>query len=81
MSTPVSLTHLSVRFAGIDIQFRRCGFDSTGRSEERGMPWRARIFTSKNERSEYRIEAYGATQYAAVKLLVDRVAELDKEQP
>jgi hypothetical protein len=43
------------RFLGGSLEYRRHGTSWPA-------PWRARIVASKNERDDYRVTAYGATQ-------------------
>lgn len=56
------LAALGRRFLGVDLQFRRSGVNWPG-------PWRARLLASKNERDEYRLEAYGADASEAIRQL------------
>lgn len=60
---------LSERFHGFDLQRRRDWIE----------PWRARIVTTKNERANYRLEAYGPTAADACTRLELLVNEQDEE--
>jgi hypothetical protein len=53
------LQSLGERFHGCDLQFRRSGTSWMGK-------WRARIHSTKNERSEWRLTAYGNTPEEAI---------------
>ncbi len=65
---------LGKRFQGVDLQFRRttncgsCGWPA---------PWRARLLTSKAEREEYRMNAYGRTPFEAISKLLSGVAAIE----
>lgn len=59
------------RFAGATIDYRRdAGWPA---------PCRANLYTSKNERSAYRLERFGATAEEAAQAVLDEVARLDGE--
>lgn len=62
----------SQRFAGVGIECRR--FKPT----EWPATWRAQMFASKNERSEYRITVYGDSMYDALSKLRTAVEEADR---
>jgi hypothetical protein len=72
-----AIDDIARRFAGVDIMYRRHGFDSRCIGGVRSYPWRARLVTSKNERCEYRVTAYGKTREEAEQGLVSLVEELD----
>jgi hypothetical protein len=63
------LESLGKRFHGADLQYRRSGTDWPN-------PWRARIQTTKNEREEYRLSAFGAYPKEAILLLQVMVNKL-----
>lgn len=67
-----NLKSLSMRFHGFDLQFRR---DGSGWEK----PWRARMHSTKNERDNYRLTAYGKTPSGAVTALQKMVGKQDKE--
>ncbi len=67
---------LSTRFLGVDLQRRR-HTNSRGWPGEWPHPWRARLLTSKNERSEFRVSAYGTDIYEAMAALVAAVRDID----
>jgi hypothetical protein len=72
-----TIDDIARRFAGMDILYRRHGFDSRCIGGVMSQPWRARIVTSKNERAEYRVTAYGKTREEAERGLIAAVAKLD----
>jgi len=72
-STVSMLTVLGGRFAGVDLQFRRPAPNFWAGC------WRAELFTSKNQREDYRLAASAATADAAVKLLWDAVKATDRK--
>ena len=61
---------LGTRFHGTDLQFRRSGTSWPCR-------WRARLLSTKNEREEYRITAFGDTAAEAILKLQIMVNKLD----
>ena len=61
---------LGTRFHGTDLQFRRSGTSWPFR-------WRARLLSTKNEREEYRITAFGNTAAEAILGLQIMVNKLD----
>lgn len=67
------LEALGNRFAGVDLSYRR------DRPSEWPASWRARLVTSKNERSDYRLERYGETADAAMASLMLAVEEQDRK--
>jgi hypothetical protein len=69
------LWDLSNRFSGVDLQFRRTTTCSAGQWP---APWRARMLTSKNERTEYRITVYGDTAAQAASNLLAAVRRIDE---
>jgi hypothetical protein len=73
----LTLDELSSRFLGVDIQYRR---DSGGCTAGWPAQWRARLLTSKNERSAYRVVAYGKTLELAVLALSELVNRIDRGQ-
>lgn len=67
------LAELGSRFHGSDLSFRRHGTDWPA-------AWRARLHATKNERAEFRMEAFGTTAEDAVTALIARVEAMDAEQ-
>lgn len=60
------LTNLSCRFHGVDLQARRGGSDWPAN-------WRVRLVTNKNERIDFRVEAFGDTPEEAIQNLKAKV--------
>lgn len=67
------LEELGRRFNGADLSFRRHG-------TEWPAPWRARLHATKNERAEYRMEAFANTASEAVYALFARVETVDADR-
>jgi hypothetical protein len=62
----------SLRLAGVGLECRRF------KPAEWPEKWRAQMFASKNERSEYRITVYGDSMYDAIAKLRAAVEEADR---
>lgn len=67
------LAAIGARFHGVDLSFRRGGTDWPG-------AWRARLHASKNERDDYRLEAFGDSPEAAIEALADAVNRIASSQ-
>lgn len=66
MNVEEILSSLGERFQGVDLSYRRSGACWPNK-------WRASLCTSKNERNNYRLEAFGDSAYMAVVNLLDKV--------
>jgi hypothetical protein len=65
--TPLeTLSDIGNRFLGVSLDFRRAGTDWPA-------PWRARLVAAKNERADYRVEAFGESAESAIAGLWSKV--------
>jgi hypothetical protein len=78
----MTIDDIAKRFMGVDIQYRRTGFDSIGgKWSIATQPWRARVVTSKNENAEYRRTVYARTRADVELALVAMVQAADRGEP
>lgn len=68
------LATLGNRFAGVSLDFRRHAA-GTGWP----APWRARLAVTKNERADFRLEAFGNTAEQSIEALRVAVDKVDVE--
>lgn len=71
-----ALQALSNRFGGVDLQYRRTGWDS--HSGDNPNKFRARLLPETNEDEAYRLVAYGYTALEAVAALTGMVTAVDR---
>ena len=69
---------LAHRFLGVDLQSRRVTCGGGGPGCFWPARWRARLVTSKNEHSDYRLTAYGETADAAMVELQQMVEAVER---
>ena len=70
------LEELTRRFSGLDIEFRR----DWEHYRSWAAPWRVRLIANKNERSDYRLIAFGASLELAALAMVRAVERVERAQ-